>query len=246
VRLGQVEKVSFIRNEYDLSGQVSAPSRYESFVMVLCSVPRENLPEFSDEERIARLEHMISSGLRVRLASNLLTGQAQLQADYLDPNRFPVIEISWEPENLYVPSAPSTFTTVKDSIDKVLYKLQEIDIEKVVEAVEKVFVSLDKAVADADISGLSKEAKALLTETRSKVEKLNTEKISVAALQALASVDKAVADANVPKLSQEIQSLFAELRETNQNLKKLLASSKPDTGQSNLPEVIARLNKTLG
>lgn len=199
VRLGQIEKVAFIAEEYEIIGDPSLVSKYERYVMVLCSMPRGNLPEFSYEQRATRLKQMVSAGLRVRLASNLLTGQAYLQADYIDPDRFPVPEINWQPKHLYVPSAPSTFTTLKGSVDKVLYKLQEIDIDKVVKAVDKLLVSLDKAVADADLEGISQEAKALLAETR----------------------------------------------ETNQHLKKLLASSKPETEHANLPETIARLNKTL-
>ena len=246
VRIGQVENVAFVRDEYGLIGEPTAVSKYETYVAVLCSVPQENLPEVSHEQRIARLQNMISRGLRVRLASNILTGQAYLQADYLDPERFPVLEIGWKPKHLYVSSAPSTFATLKDSVDKVLYRLQEIDVEKLVAAVETLLISLDKAVEDVDAGGISQAAKALLAKAHSKVEELDTEKISATVVKAIDSVDKAVVDANVPRLSSEAQGLLAELRETNQNLKNLLASSEPDTKQSNLPEVIARLNTTLG
>jgi len=179
------------------------------------------------------------------LASNLLTGQSYLQGSFVDPNRNPLLEIAWEPKYMYVPSAPSTFTTMKDSVDKIMYKLQEIDIEKLVASVENILSSLDKAIADARIGDIGKEARELLVQARTKVEKLDTDKISVAAQQALASVDHAVADANVPALSHELQSLIVEVRQTNKNLQKLLMSPEPVSGQSNLPEMIARLNKTL-
>jgi paraquat-inducible protein B len=245
VRIGRVEKIAFLRDEYEVSEQSSTVSKYESYVMVLCSVSREDLPEFSYEQRMARLNQMVTRGLRLQLASNLLTGQSYLQGSFVDPNRSPLLEIAWEPKYMYVPSAPSTFTTMKDSVDKIMYKLQEIDIENLVVSVESILSSLDKAIAEARIDDISKEARELLVQARTKVEKLDTDKISVAAQQALASVDHAVADANVPALSHELQSLIVEVRQTNKNLQKLLTSPEPVSGQSNLPEMIARLNKTL-
>lgn len=246
VRIGQVEKIAFIRDEYVLSMQPSDVPKYEHYVMVLCSVLREKLPDISDEHRLATLKVRAARGLRVRLSSNLLTGQAYLQADYLDPDRFKVLEIGWEPRQLYVSSAPSEFTTLKGSVDKVLFRLQELDIDKLVAAVEDVLASLETAIADARIGDISKNALNLLADATRQVNDLDTKKISMAVQQTLASVDKAVADANVPALSRDVQELVAEVRQTNGNLQRLLASPKPISGPSNLPEVVARLNKTLG
>ena len=246
VRIGQVEKIVFIRDEYKLEVQTSESPKYKHYVMVLCSVLRENLPDISDEHRLARLEAMVTRGLRVRLSSNLLTGQAYLQADYLDPDRFKVLDIGWKPRHLYVSSAPGEFTTLKKSVDKVLLRLQELDIDKLVAAVENVLASLETAIADARIGDISRDVRDLLADASRQVNDLDTRKISLAAQQTLASADKAVADANVPALSRDIRNLIAEVRRTNANLHKLLASPKPISGPSNLPEMVARLNKTLG
>ena len=246
VRIGQVERIAFIRDEYVHSMQPSDVPKYEHYVMVLCSILRENLPDFSDQQRLARLEDVVARGLRVRLSSNLLTGQAYLQADYLDPDRFKVLEIGWKPRHLYVSSAPGELTTLKESVDKVLFRLQELDIDKLVTAVDNVLVSLKTAIADARIADISKDVRVLLADARRQVNDLDTKKISLAAQQTIASADRAVADANVPALSRDLQTLIAEVRQTNGNLQKLLASPKPISGPSNLPEVVARLNKTLG
>lgn len=245
VRIGRVEKIAFLRDEYEVSEQSSTVSKYESYVMVLCSVPQEDLPEFSYEQRVDRLNQMVTRGLRLQLASNLLTGQAYLQGSFVDPNRSPLLEIAWEPKYMYIPSTPSTFTTLKDSVDQVLFKLQEIDIEKLVASVENILNSLENAVTDARIGDIGKEARELLIQARMKVEKLDTEKIGEAAEQALVSVDQAITDANVPALSSKLQNLITEVRQTNKNLQLLLASPEPVSGPSNLPEMIARLNKTL-
>ncbi len=246
VRIGQVEKIAFVREEYEFSEQPPTESKYEGYIMVLCSVPKGRLPDTWYDHRVAQLSDMVSSGLRARLASNLLTDQAYLQADYIDPNRFPMLEIAWEPKHLYMPSAPGEFTTLKESVDKVLFRLRELDIVKLVAAVENILASLETAIVNARIADISKDVRDLLADARKQVNDLDTKEISLAAQQTLASADKAVADANVPALSRDIRSLIAEVRQTNGNLQKLLASPKPISGPSNLPEMIARLNKTLG
>jgi phospholipid/cholesterol/gamma-HCH transport system substrate-binding protein/paraquat-inducible protein B len=245
VRIGQVEKVAFISDEYELPQESSLVFKYSSYIIVLCSVPRENLPELSYEKRVTQLNQMVTSGLRVQLASNLLTGQAYLQGNFVDPNRNPLLKIIWEPKRLYVPSAPSTFTTMKDSVDTIMYKLQEIEINKLAASVENILNSLDSVITEAKIGDIGKEARELLAQTRMKVEKLDVEKLGEAAQQALTSVNQAVADANVPALSKELRNLIVEVRQTNKNLQVLLASPEPVSGQSNLPETIVQLNNTL-
>ena len=246
VRIGQVDKIAFILDEYNLAADDPEMSRYEQYVMVLCSVNRQNLPDISDAQKMARLEQMVDRGLRVRLTSNILTGQAYLQADYVDPERFKVLDIAWKPRNIYVSSAPGEFATLKDSVDKVLFRLQELDIDKLVAAVENVLASLNTAIADAKIADISRDVRNLLADARKQVNDLDTEKISLAAQQTIASADRAVADANVPALSLDLQSLIAEVRQTNEHLQKLLASPQPLSQPASLPEMIARLNKTLG
>ena len=246
VRIGQVEKVTFIRNEYGASVGDSDMPKYEHYVMVVCSILHESLPEVSSGQRTARLNDMISRGLRLQLTTNLLTSQAFLLGDYFDPNRYQPLDIGWEPKHLYVPSAPATITTLKDSVDKILLRLQELDVEKLVAALESVLASIDKALADANVGQISRDVSALLTDTRRQVNDLDTNKLSMAARQTLTSVDQAVADANIPALSRELQSLVEGVAQTNEHLQKLLASPEPISAPANLPEVIARLNKTLG
>jgi phospholipid/cholesterol/gamma-HCH transport system substrate-binding protein/paraquat-inducible protein B len=244
VRIGLVDKITFVREDYRLSVQDAEMPRYEHYVMVLCSVSQETLPAEPAMQKQC-LEQMVERGLRVRISSNLLTGQAYLQADYLDPNRFDLLEVTWEPKNLYIPSAPSEFSTLKDSVDKVLRRLQELDIDKLVKAVEAVLSSIDSAIADANVGEISKDMKALLAEARTQVKNLDTKKISLAARDTLASVDKAVEDVNTPAISDEIRSLLAEVRQTNEHLQRLLVSSESHIPTANLEEVISSLNKTL-
>lgn len=244
VRIGLVDKITFVRDDYRLAAAEIEIPRYEHYVMVLCSVNQENLPSEPGAQKEC-LEKMVDRGLRVRISSNLLTGQAYLQADYLDPNRFDVLEVGWEPRNLYIPSAPSELSTLKDSVDKVLRRLQELDIDKLVKTVEAVLNSIDSAIADANVGEISEDMRALLAEARTQVNNLDAKKISLTAQDTLASIDKAVEDVNTPAISHEIRSLLSEVRRTNEHLQRLLVNPESNAPTANLEEVISRLNKTL-
>jgi paraquat-inducible protein B len=190
--------------------------------MVLASVDAEKLPAFDYEQRKANLTRLISNGLRIRLASNLLTGQGYLQCDYIDPNRFDVIEPMWEPENLYVPSAPGEFSTLKESVDKILFRLEKIDTRKMARLIDEILNSIVQAFQDANIPELSNKLQDLF-----------------------ATADQAVADANLGRLGGEMYVLLNELRQTNRNLDKLLSGDKPEAAKRSLADVIGQLQKTL-
>lgn len=223
VRLGEVELIGFITEAYDIPEDLQVKMESERYVRVVFSVLTSRLPgRPPDDETIKLWNERIHHGLRLRLASNLLTGQSYLEGTYLDPNRYPVPQLQWRPMYTYVPSAPSQITTMKDSLDRILQKLEELDIERLLEAVEKVFVSLDKAIDEAKIDEVSSSARRTLD-----------------------SVDQAVADANVPAISEQLEGFLAEARQTNQNLKSLLADEKGGSRTANLPDAIAKLNQVL-
>ena len=223
VRMGQVEKITFARNEYEMPVGSEDYFKYGSYVVVLASVDLENLPVMAEDDRQETLSQFISRGYRVRLASSLLTGQAYLQGEYLDPERYPVLEVPWEPRHLYVSSAPGEFTTIKQSVDGILSKLEHIDTEKIGELIEQILVSVNKAIDDTNIPGISVGIQSLI-----------------------ANANQAVDDVNMPAIGDEVQGLFAEARQTNQHLQELL--KRPDKTASqmaNIAAMVANFNRTL-
>jgi uncharacterized protein (UPF0147 family) len=245
VRIGQVEKIGFVGSAYELGRDNGRISEYEPYVRVVCSVTRGNLPELVEDETNEVLEQMIRRGLRVRVTSNILTGEAYLEVNYVDPNRFDVMKIAWKPKYMYIPSAPSELTTIKDSIDKILYRLQEIDVGRLVATLEQVLESIDQAVADANLADLSREIKALLAEARQAVAALDTKAMNEKTQELLVSLNRAVVDANVPGLSEEARGLLQEARQKlavleaeriSRATQHLLASLDQAVADANVPE----------
>ena len=170
VNIAQVEKIAFVAKTYGHLVDTPAVSKYGLCVVVVGSIPRENWQGLNLEQSQSLLLQMVARGLRFQITSNLLTGQSYLQADYYDPERYPPLEIDWQPENIYIPSIPSDLTTLRDTLNR----LQKLDVESFLD-------SLDKAINDANIDQVSQEAVALLSEARLKVRAVDTETLSASA-----------------------------------------------------------------
>jgi len=211
VRIGQVSQIGFVGNVYDLPAEEGRISRYAPYVRVVTAVPRSRMPDFAVEQVEEAMRQMIARGLRVRITSNILTGQAYLEMNYLDPNRFPVEQFPWESRYPVIPSAPGELTTIKDSIDKILTQLQSIDVEGLAGSLEQLFTSLNTAITEINLAEMSLEARALLQVGRQKMEALDVRKINASTLKLLTSADQAVADANIPELSHRMRALLTEM-----------------------------------
>lgn len=276
VKMGQIESVGFAREVYDIPLALAATLGEARLVRVTFSVDRRFAGELSTDERQARRRREVHSGLRMRLESNLITGQAYLQGTYVDPNRFPVPKLAWETELPFVPSVPSQFATLKDSVDRVLAKLDELDIQRLFDHLDDLILTADRAVQDANVAVLREHVKGLLadargkvqeidakrigkqveglvanadgavTEVRAKIDAVNAQKISQQIETTLATLDRTVADANVAGLAQEIRSLFAEARVTNTHLQELLARPDKEKELANIAVMVDELNTTLG
>lgn len=250
VRIGQVEDIGFVGNHYDLDRDTTKVSEYEPYVRVVCSAPEAIFPELAGEQTRTILKQMIERGLRVRIMSNILTGQAYLEANYVDPNRFSVMEVLWEPKYPYVPSAPGELSTMKDSIDEILQHLQKIDVEGLADSLENVFVSMDAAITDVNVGELSREVAGLLQETRQKVAAIEAEKINAETQELLASLNTTVSEANLPQLSAEARGLLAETRRKvaaidaermNEDVVQLLASLDRAVADANVPALSSEI-----
>ncbi|RKY06094.1 MAG: hypothetical protein DRP56_08040 [Planctomycetota bacterium] len=166
VQIGVVEAISFVRHDYPSPEVEDSSSSYRRLVRAVFSVEGGRIPEVQAKENQKQLDILIKNGLRLQLSTNILTGQGFVEASYLDPKRFPLQPFPWTPEHLFIPSAPSDFTTMKDSVDKILQRLEQIETEKIAENINEVLISVNKAVNDAQIKTIREETGAFIAELR--------------------------------------------------------------------------------
>lgn len=193
VVLGQVTHIGFTYEKYESENPAGNPKRY---VLVEAAVRPERVGIHKTWDEASR-EKEIAKGLRIRLASQGLTGTNYLEMDYVDPAANPPLPIDWKPEHFYVPSSRSTVTQLVDAAEETLNKIERLNLEQTLANVNHLLASLERTVQTFDQAAIPARAAAVLQ----KVEAVPFEKIG-----------------------QEARSLLAELRETNRSLQQTVAS----------------------
>ena len=210
VKFGNVEEITFVDEEYELDIKSEDYLRYSRYVLVKVSL--EPRLEMTREERQLFLEKMIARGLRVRLASQGITGTAYLEVDYLDPDKNPPLDIIWEPKTHYVPSVPSTITQFTESMEKIIEKVEQIDFHGITGGIEETLKEMKESIDDLNIKNISKLVENLLTEVREtnkKVRPLITD-----------------ASETMDSISEELPEILVQLKRTLRQLNYFVSSEE--------------------
>ena len=247
VKVGEVENVTFVRKSYELPLDDEGISEYDQYVHVSCSAFEEKLPisEIDIEGRQKRLMSFVEKGMRLRLASNLITGQAYLEMVLLDPGRFPAKEVPWKPKYGYIPSAPSAFRTMQDSVDQILQKLEDIEFNTVVDNLNKVLENTNQAILDTNMKVLSSDIQKLIGHVDQSVNDANVKELSAKIQQLVGDADLAISDADIKGLSAKAGAFIDELRQSNLDLKKLLENPDSTKELANIAVLVDKFNQVL-
>jgi ABC-type transporter Mla subunit MlaD len=200
VRVGEVTAMGFSWREY--------PGGEPSCVVVHFKVKEDLRP--------ADLDAAVKRGLRAIIEAEGITGVSHLSLDEVDPEKNPPVHHSWMPRSPVIPSAPSAFTQMLSSAATTLGQLQQLDVERLVSATERILQTADRALerlAELDVKGVSHRLNRTLDST------------SAAALEfrALASDSRRSVDAlHLDALGQHADHLLASAEETNAKLERLL------------------------
>ena len=242
VLVGKVEQITLTSAEYSTRRRYVLVRAGLTSTMFQDALPDASGPGFAAE---------ISKGLRVRLAAQGLTGTAYLEVDYLDPARHPALAIDWEPIYPYVPSGQSRITQLAEAVERILRNIEEINLQKLSQGIEKSLSTLMKVAEGANLEKIGRETYILLTEMREtnrQVKDLvgsdlknavqDTAAAAGTARQILERVDKPLTQlvAELPKTSEGINRLVQRL--------DLVAADLPETGVQ-LRQTLVRLNRLL-
>lgn len=210
VKLGSVSAIGFVGDVYDVSGSAD-PVRDGNRVLVRMEITAvRDAVDRGQRQRL--LEAMIERGLRVQLVPLGITGTYLVQADYLDPERHPPMAISWTPEVPYVPSAPSTITQISSAAERLMGRIDKLDVEGLLTHLDSLLVNVDRAVAEADVGTARQQTTDLLGDLRA----------------AVADLREAIDAANPAAVSGGMQRTLEEARESIARLNRLLDQGSGD------------------
>jgi phospholipid/cholesterol/gamma-HCH transport system substrate-binding protein/paraquat-inducible protein B len=211
VQLGTVSQIGFVEEYYPLR---TTEERIEhgQKVLVLMQVTDPAEAEISVQQRRQNLQTMIDGGLRLRLTTSGITGTSFVQADILDPEKHPVMEITWTPKHLYIPSTPSTMAEIASAAERIVDRIEDLDVEAVVENLDQLLVSLRRAIDNLDVGTLQRDISLTLRDVRGLVRNVDGQ------VEPLASgVEDTLVDA------QEALSIAAEGSAVRYDLARTLA-----------------------
>ena len=121
VQIGEVAEIAFISAIYDLSEGSEAWDKFSGHVYIKMSLNSDRLLVRVDPNGF--VERLVERGFRLRLTANPLTGIAFLEADFLDPNEYPPLPISWEPTYAYIPTERSIISELVSGVEKTMKRL---------------------------------------------------------------------------------------------------------------------------
>jgi len=222
VTIGRVSAIGLVSAEYGGSLTASLERRTYRLVFVRFEVDTSRIGPVPETAEAVNL------GLRTRVASQGLTGLSYIELDFVNPTRYPALEVPWSPKAAYIPSMPSTLFQVQDAAQELLRKLDRIDIEK-----------------------LAIEAAGLLSDLRSELTQGDVHATLEAAKTLLGTLDHTVQAADLPGLTADIRRTSSALRDTVQGeqTQKLLtnaalAADRMANAAAKLPPLITALQAT--
>jgi len=233
VQVGKVETISLTSVEY--------PTKRRYVLVRIGLTTKIFLADAGSPSFLTEVE----KGLRVRLASQGVTGAAYIEADYQDPARNPPLEIDWSPRYPYVPSSRSRITQLGDSVEKILRSVENIDVARLVDGIEKSLLTITKVAQGTNFDKLGGQANAFLTEVRDTNRQLK-ELIGSSEIKA-AFKDGAAAAKTAREIIERAQGpvdqMLADLPRAAESLERMV--SRLDLVSADLPETSAQLRQTL-
>jgi phospholipid/cholesterol/gamma-HCH transport system substrate-binding protein/paraquat-inducible protein B len=236
VLVGKVEEITLTSAVYDTKRRYVLVRIGITSNLFQFPLADPNDPSFKSE---------LERGFRVRLASQGLTGVAYLEADYLDPERNPPLEIDWQPKYPYIPSARSRIVQLSDSVESILQNFEQLDVPRLVSSVDRSLAAITKMAEGANVERIGAQANALLTEVRETNRQL---KDLVASAELKSTLVDAAATASsarqiIERAEKPLNQMLADLPRVSESLERL--AQRLDSVSADLPDTSAQLRQTV-
>jgi phospholipid/cholesterol/gamma-HCH transport system substrate-binding protein len=217
VTVGRVTELGLVTAEY---GGSSTPEELDlqtyRLVFVRFLVDHRRLGQVPEADVAVKI------GLRVRLASQGLTGLTYLELDFVDPTQYPAQEVPWTPKDQYIPSMPSTLLQVQEAATQFLAKLNRLDID-----------------------ALSRSLTALVADLRTDLDSGDLHLALARSAVLLRTLNDSVTAADLPGLTADLRRTSDALRELAQDrdLHRTLVNAA--VASDHLAEASARLGPLI-
>jgi len=236
VPVGRVEDISLTSAAYRTRLQ---------YVLVRMSIS-SNMFQFPlNNPRSPELRAALDRGFRIRIAPQGLTGVAYLEADYLDPERNPSLQIDWQPDYPYIPSARSRITQLSEAVERILRNFSDIDISQLSQSLDKSLVAMSKLAESANLDKIGGQASGLLQELRATNRQITLLVSNPDLKNAISDVSAGAGRARqiIEKAEKPVNQFLADMPQATDSLNRLV--KRLDAVASDLPQTSAELRQTI-
>ena len=153
VPIGRVSGIIFASAKYGEKAAAMAPAtggKDVRGILIEIALTKQAFPGESVEQIQSITQELIAQGMRARVTPAGISGQSYVELDILDPNQFPPPPLSWKPDVLYVPSAPSPLGQVLDAAGSIATQLEQANLGKVVHHIDELTTQATSAVGNVN------------------------------------------------------------------------------------------------
>lgn len=204
VPIGSVKRIGFVYTEYGTEmSEKDAALNARRILVIMALDPKQFLPMQANNPS-QFLQGLITDGLRVKVASQGLTGIASIEFDFFPASQYSneFKEVSWKSKNVYIPSAPSTFFIFKKNTEDLIFKFNQLDLQGIAMEFHELLKTTHAKVAQLDMQNLSSETLQLVRELR----------------QTTKALEKIVASPEIQKIPTDVSLVLGEINNTVTNL----------------------------
>jgi ABC-type transporter Mla subunit MlaD len=127
VTIGKVSQIEIAGRKYGLS----PASNDAGDIVVEMSLEPHAFPHMNPDQVDKLVRRLDDQGLRARMATTGISGQAYVELDMLDPKEYPPPQLGFIPPGVYIPSAPSTMGEVVDAIERIANDMRNTNLAQV-------------------------------------------------------------------------------------------------------------------
>ncbi|WP_321492225.1 MlaD family protein [uncultured Desulfobacter sp.] len=230
VKIGSVKSITTPTKVYDVAS---------NYVLVTFALSEDCYVGQTGKNPKERMKKAVNDGLSIFLSFNGLTGSAYLETDY-KPKGADNLEITWTPENLYVPSHPSNIKQVSDALSQMLDSLGGLNIKEMKEDLSALLKGLNLTKVSAQAESLLKELRQTNSELGKILSSGHIKQILSDAGSSAADLKKIVHEAKVP-----IQQTLADINTASGSFKRM-ATGLEQGYQGKLSEMSDQMDTVLG
>jgi paraquat-inducible protein B len=237
VTVGRVDEIAFSWKIYQ---------DVEPHCVVLRCEFEQRFSPVAEKDFESQVHVLTTNGLRAVVQAQGITGTSIVSLEELDPAKYPPLEVPWHPKYPYIPSAPSQFGQILQSIDHVLAHLDSLDLSKTLNAVNRTLDRADVTIekfGQFDVAGISRKVDTLSTDATTAVREVEAlvkdmrSTLDAMHLEALGTdTDRVVNDlgARLQTLTDKLNSIdvgslndtLADTREAARNLNDAIEALK--------------------